>query len=289
MKKGILTALLSIFFILSFGQIPNGYYDNANGKTGYVLKTALFNIIKNPNVDSYDELWSDFWQTDVDNYYENDGTILDIYSENPSGADPYTYSSSNSQCGSYNEEGDCYNREHSFPKSWFNDASPMYSDLFHIYPTDGYVNNRRISYPYGEVSNPSWTSKNGSKLGPCSVAGYNGTVFEPIDEFKGDIARTYFYMATCYQDKIANWSSDVLDGSTDQCYVGWFLNMLIQWSEEDPVSQKEIDRNNAIYQIQGNRNPYIDHPEWVECVWLGSCDNTVNPHPNSSTTAVKSN
>jgi len=284
--KKIYFSLLLLFAIgTTFAQIPAGYYDSATG-TGTTLKTQLYNIIHSHTTLSYSDLWNAFYTTDVDNYYENDTTVLDMYSENPTGTDPYNYDFGNDQCGTYGTEGDCYNREHSFPKSWFNDASPMYTDLFHLYPTDGKVNGQRSNYPYGEVNNPSWTSQNGSKLGPCSVAGYSGTVFEPIDEFKGDLARTYFYMATCYQDKIANWSSVVLDGSTDQCYVGWFLNMLIQWSEDDPVSQKEIDRNNAIYQIQGNRNPYIDHPEWVECVWLNNCGNTVNPPANFYATGV---
>ncbi len=263
-----------------FAQIPAGYYDGTDGLTGSALKTQLFSIIKNPNVDSYNGLWSDFDETDLDSYYENDGTILDIYSENPNGSDPYNYTYPSGQCGSYSGEGSCYNREHSFPKSWFNDAAPMYSDLFHIYPTDGKVNGQRSNYPYGEVSSPTWTSMNGSKLGPCSYPGYTGTVFEPIDEFKGDLARTYFYMTTCYEDKISGWNSAVLSGNSYPGYVNWFLDMLLEWNEQDPVSQKEIDRNNAIYNVQGNRNPYIDHPEWVCAVFGGSCGSNVNMPDN---------
>lgn len=272
--------LIAIIFIIctsvSFAQIPPGYYDSAAGLQGSALKTALFNIIKNPNVDSYSELWSDFYSTDKDNYYEHDGTVLDIYSENPNGTDPYNFTLGSDQCGTYSTEGDCYNREHSFPKSWFNNATPMYSDLFHLYPTDGKVNGQRSNYPYGEVSNPSWTSLNGSKLGPCSYPGYTGTVFEPIDEFKGDLARTYFYMATCYEDRIETWSSVVLNGTSYPCYTSWFINMLLQWNTQDPVSQKEIDRNNAVYNIQGNRNPYIDHPEWVNCIWANNCSSDIS-------------
>ena len=115
----------------------------------------------------------------------------------------------------------------------------------------------RSNYPYGEVSSPTYTSDNGSKLGPCSYSGYTGTVFEPIDEFKGDLARTYFYMATCYEDRISGWSSAVLDGSSYPCYTTWFLNMLLEWDAQDPVSQREIDRNNAVYSVQGNRNPFV--------------------------------
>jgi len=269
MKHIIIFILFFISINLS-AQIPSGYYDSAIGLEGEALKTELFNIIKNPNVTSYTGLWTAFKTTDRDNYYENDGTVMDMYSENPTGSDPYNYIYTSDQCGTYGVEGDCYNREHSFPKSWFNDASPMYSDLFHLYPTDGKVNGQRSNYPFGEVTSASWTSENGSKLGTCSYPGYTGTVFEPIDEFKGDFARTYFYMATCYEDKISGWSSAILNGTSYPCYSTWYINMLLEWNQNDPVSQKEIDRNNAVYGIQDNRNPYIDHPEWVNCVW-SSC------------------
>ena len=269
MKQFIIISLL-LFSTQIFAQIPAGYYDGTDGLEGSALKTVLFGIIKNPNVSSYDGLWTKFKTTDRDNYYENDASVMDIYSENPNGADPYTYHYTSDQCGSYGVEGDCYNREHSFPKSWFNDASPMYSDLFHLYPTDGKVNGYRSNYPYGNVSSASWTSQNGSKLGTCSSPTYSGTVFEPIDEFKGDLARTYFYMATCYEDKISSWNSAALAGNSFPAYTDWYLEIMLQWNSQDPVSDKEIDRNNAIYNIQGNRNPYIDHPEWVECVW-GTC------------------
>ncbi len=277
---------LVTFFVLAFllqgmtnAQIPSGYYDSAAGKTGQALKTALFNIIKNPSVTSYDGLWTSFKTTDKDNYYEKDGTVLDIYSENPSGADPYEFTFGTEQCGTYSTEGNCYNREHSFPKSWFNSASPMVSDLFHIYPTDGKVNGERSNYPYGPNNGELFTSMNGSKLGACTASGYTGTVFEPIDEFKGDLARSYFYMATCYEDKISGWSSVVLDGTSFPCYKTWFLNILLQWNAQDPVSQKEIDRNNAIYKIQGNRNPFIDHPEYVNEIWGNGSSSSVPATP----------
>lgn len=254
---------------IAFAQ-PANYYSTAEGKTGYALKTALHNIIKNHNVQSYGALWTHFQSTDK----KPNGKVWDMYSDVPGGTPAYEYSFGGSdQCGSYAKEGDCYNREHSFPKSWFNLASPMYSDLFHLYPTDGFVNQNRGNYPFGEVANPEWVSTNGSKRGPCSYPGYSGMVFEPIDEYKGDFARTYFYMATRYQDVIASWenySSEgdaVLDGSSDKVFEDWALNLLYSWHVQDPVSQKEIDRNNAVYAIQGNRNPYIDHPEWVGAVW----------------------
>jgi hypothetical protein len=149
----------------------------------------------------------------------------------------------------------------------------MYSDLFHLVPTDGYVNGHRSNYPFGEVGTATWTSLNGSQVGSCNYPGYSGTVFEPIDDYKGDFARNYFYMATRYSDIIANWENyetngdAVLNGTSYPAYEEWFLNMIIEWHNADPVDQKEIDRNNTIYGIQNNRNPYIDHPEYVDLVW----------------------
>ena len=141
----------------------------------------------------------------------------------------------------------------------------MYTDLFHLYPTDGYVNGKRGNLPYGETTNPTWTSSNGSRLGLSSVAGYTGQIFEPIDEYKGDLARTYFYMATRYFGEDGNWpGSDMVDGAEPK---QWALTMLLRWNAEDPVSQKEIDRNDAVFNIQGNRNPFIDNIQYVTAIW----------------------
>lgn len=253
----LLWGLLCLVTIVS-AQAPAGYYSAATGKKGSALKTALYGIIAEHTARSYDNLWDDFKQTDK----RADGKVWDMYSA----VTNYTFGTD--QAGNYKTEGDVYNREHSFPKSWFDDAKPMYTDLFHLYPTDGYVNGRRSNYPYGETSNPTWTSKNGwSRLGPSSTPGYTGTVFEPNDEYKGDLARTYFYMATAYEDKIAGWDSDMLSGNRYPAYASWAITMLLRWAAEDPVSQKEIDRNNAVYGIQKNRNPYIDYPGLEQYVW----------------------
>jgi len=264
----ILTLLLS--FQCVFAQIPDGYYDAASGQSGETLKTTLHGIIDDHTVKSYDYLWTAFQTTDK----KSNGKVWDMYSDVPDGTPSYEFTFGSNQCGNYGQEGDCYNREHSFPKSWFNDASPMYSDLFHLVPTDGYVNGKRSNYPFGEVGTATWTSENGSKLGTCNYPGYSGTVFEPIDEYKGDFARTYFYMATRYEDVIDTWynNSDeadaVLQPNDFPVYETWFLNMLGEWHENDPVSQKEIDRNNDIYSnYQHNRNPFIDHPEYVYDIW----------------------
>jgi len=250
------------FFLSSIllSQVPAGYYDGTEGLTGQELKAELFSIINDHQVQSYSSLWTAFQTTDK----KGDGTVWDMYSDVPGGNPAYTFTFIADQCGNYGSEGDCYNREHSFPKSWFNDQAPMNTDLFHIYPTDGYVNGQRSNYPYGDVGSASWTSTNGSRLGSCTTPGYTGTVFEPIDEYKGDFARTYFYMMTCYMNQVSSWSSPMLDGGD---LSSWARNLLLTWSEEDPVSAKETDRNNEVYAIQDNRNPYIDHPEWTESIW----------------------
>ena len=176
------------------------------------------------------------------------------------------------QCGSYTSVGSCYNREHSFPKSWFGDASPMVSDAFHIYPTDGKVNGQRSNFPYGEcASGTTLSAPSGIKalgrLGRSTFPGYSGTVFEPDDQYKGDFARSYFYMAACYKDRIAGWSSDMLAGNSYPAFSSWAVNLLLKWHRQDPVSDKERKRNEAVYAAQRNRNPFIDHPEMAEYIW----------------------
>ena len=271
--KNRFTLLFVLLTGLAFAQIPANYYNNATG-TGYTLKTQLYNIVKGHNDQGYDGLYVTYQTSDRDYYYENDGTILDMYSENPASADPYNYGSGSGQrCGNYSSEGDCYNREHIIPQSVFNEDAPMHNDAHFITPTDGKVNGIRSNYPHGVVGTATYTSMNGSKLGPGKntgySAGYTGTVFEPIDEFKGDIARMYFYFATRYQNVITSWGNAyaMFNGTTDQVFTATFKNILLQWNAQDPVSPREIARNNAVYARQGNRNPYIDHPEYTNSIW----------------------
>ncbi|MCG8380472.1 MAG: endonuclease, partial [Proteobacteria bacterium] len=157
-------------------QVPANYYDTATG-TGYTLKTQLNAIVTAGHTDQgYGALYTAYQTTHTDNIYENDGTVLDFYSENPTGTDPYNYTHGSRQCGTYNSENDCYNREHLFPQGFFDSNTPMRTDVHHVVPTDGYVNNRRSNYPFGEVSSPTWTSNNGSKVGPNTFGSYSGTV-----------------------------------------------------------------------------------------------------------------
>ncbi|PWB28226.1 endonuclease [Flavobacterium sp. HTF] len=269
MKKNYFLLLL-MFTAFGFSQIPSGYYNTATG-TGYTLKTQLYNIIKGHTDNGYSGLYTTYQTSDVDNFYENDGTVLDMYSENPSGTDPYNYSTGSTQrCGNYSAEGDCYNREHIIPQSVFNEQSPMVADAHFITPTDGKVNGMRSNYPHGTVNSTTYTSQNGSKLGSSSVSGYSGTVFEPVNAFKGDIARMYFYFATRYENTVSGYSYAMFDGSGNKVFTTAFLNVLLAWHAQDPVSAREIARNNAIYARQNNRNPYIDHPEYVNQIWGGT-------------------
>ena len=268
-----ITALLVLNTKSANAQGPHDsviYYQAADGKKGAELKTSLCGIIYNRDEggslnDAYKALWTHFRTTDK----RDNGTVWDMYSnkrEMTFGTD---------QAGNYSKEGDVYNREHSFPNSWFGGkVMPMYTDLHHLYPTDGYVNNKRANYPFGETNGESYMSANNfSKLGKCTYPGYTGTVFEPNDEYKGDFARTYFYMATCYEEKLADWynanaeARPTLDGNAYPGLSQWQLEMLMKWAANDPVSTKETKRNNAVYEIQKNRNPFIDYPGLERYIW----------------------
>ena len=273
MKK-LLSSFLWIVFCLTLNaQIPPGYYNTAAGKKGYALKQVLHDIIKNHTVISYSALWTAYQRTDL----KSNGKIWDMYSNVPNGTPPYEFTFRVDQCGTSRQEGDCYSREHVFCQSWFGGTTePPYSDLFHIYPVDQYVNMRRNNYAFGEVSAPSWTSLNGGKLGKCTVAGFTGTCFEPIDAYKGDIARSLLYMTVRYQTEDANFASS--DMTVKSQIKPWALAMLKQWHRNDPVSDKEKHRNDSVYKIQNKRNPFIDYPELVEIIFGDdSVTTTFNP------------
>ena len=289
MKRLNITLLAAAVALSVSAAAPNGsgtYYQAADGKKAAALKTALCSIVQTTVEHDYGDLWTDFRTTDK----RSDGKVWDMYSSITN----FTFGTD--QAGSYQKEGDVYNREHSFPKSWFGgEIKPMYTDLHHMYPTDGFVNNKRGNYPFGEVSSPTYSSSGGfSKLGPCSYSGYTGTVFEPADEYKGDFARTYFYMVTRYEEKLSDWYSKnsesraTINGTTYPAFQTWQLNMLMEWATNDPVSEKEVARINAVYGIQKNRNPFIDYPGLEQYIWGSkkndafSYDNYVQPDGSSS-------
>ena len=258
-------------------QYIQSYYKNAKNKKGYALRVAMRNIIKNHDTLSYNGLWNAFYTTDK---RPDNNKVWDIYSDRPGSTPDYYFTFGSDQCGSYAVEGDCYNREHTVPKSWFGGSTaPMYTDLFQLYPTDGFVNSKRSNLPIGKVTNATWTSTNGSKVGTSNISGYSGNVFEPIDSFKGDFARIYFYMAVCYMDE--NLGVETQSNFSGGDLKPWAKQLLLQWAALDPVSQKEIDRNNAVYQLQNNRNPFVDYPELVEMIFGSDTNTLFNPvfHP----------
>lgn len=301
-KLYILFLFFSTTLLFAQTDIPSDYYSSANGLTGFELKTALRNIIANGHTArSYDQLYDGDGISGSQGYvdthsdldvvggtnFENDGTILDYYSENPlpntTNNDPYNYTHGSNQCGNQSAEGDCYNREHLVPQSSFNSASPMQTDIHHVIPTDGRVNNFRGSLPFGNVATANWTSLNGSKRGSSAVIGYSGTMFEPIDEFKGDIARALLYFATRYENTVDGYTSfDMFNGTEDQVFQTWGIELLLDWHYNvDPVDQRERERNEATWDFQGNANPFVDHPEYANMIWDPTPDTTDPSNPSN--------
>lgn len=283
--KRISTALLLLLCLTlsvaaqSFDK--KAYYAKAHGLKGQALKTALAGIIASHTTISYDGLYEAYKETDL----RPDGKIWDMYS-NVTNFDP-----DRDRAGSYKKEGDCFNREHSVPQSIFNEASPMKTDLYNVFPTDGYVNNRRSNYSLGEVGTVKFQSAGGfSKQGSPSAHMHDlgcseTSVFEPNDIYKGDLARSCFYFVTCYESRMKGFKSfGMFQTNTYPSLTDWARDMLLEWSEMDQVAQKETDRIEAAYRLQKNRNPFIDFPGLEQYIW-GSyrnvpldIDNYVNPY-----------
>lgn len=292
------------------GGPPAGYYDPAGGLTCQNLKTALRNIITTGQVSlSYGSI-DDIQMPIVDTIRSDDGSssiIWDIYSNNPTGPEPFTFTSAQTTSGGFcvggftpGTEGGCWNKEHTFPKSWFKLGGSAYqqpteADLFVVRPTDSKINGTRGNIPYSRVGAttsyqfptpgafagyPMPPNPVLDKIGASNYPGITATsAFEPHDGVKGDIARGYFYVLTRYQNELANWVSlnsaagisTVVDGTSNGgLYPSFQLSYLLlmyTWHLQDPVDAKEINRNDLVYSQQNNRNPYIDHPEYVALVW----------------------
>ena len=243
----------------SLSSSVRSYYEDVDlSKEGASLKTDFSKCIKSHTNVGYDGLWDVYEDSDDD----GNGNYWDMYSD-------IRHRLGTGTGGNYSKEGDVMNREHVVPQSVFNEKSPMKSDAHQVIPTDGYVNNRRSNYPFAEVGSATYTSKNGSKVGKSSTPGYSGTAFEPVDEYKGDIARINFYFVTCYESEMASgWKSYAMfNYSSSLRLSSWAVDMLLKWAEEDPVSQKEIDRNNGVYKHQKNRNPFVDFPSLAEAIF----------------------
>ncbi|MXS72898.1 T9SS type A sorting domain-containing protein [Flavobacteriaceae bacterium W22] len=297
--------LFSVLFLSAVvsAQIPSGYYDGTTGLSGYALKSKLHDIISSKNINwHYGDLTNYYNQTDLDVYYDHTASntiiLMDIYSEIPTGPDAYEYTTANIT-GSSGAEGLGWNREHMMPQSTFYSNYPMYSDLFYVIPADARINQLRSNYPYGMVgSTIFYTFTNSSRIGNCAIPGvaYTGRVYEPINEFKGDVARSLLYFAVRYEGKLGtfnfnnntNPASDTnpLDGTEERSFDPAYVAMLLQWHQQDPVSQREIDRNNKVYNIQKNRNPFIDNPSWVNLIW-GQTPDTVAPQAVSNVSVTQ--
>ncbi|MGN0186702.1 MAG: endonuclease [Paludibacteraceae bacterium] len=270
------TKLLTLFGALlissSAWAVDASYYTSLDGQSGKELFTAIgttANTGYNGTI-TYSGIWEAYKTTDVD----ASNKIIDIYSA-------CSFTPGDNQCGSYTNVCDCYNREHSVPQNWFGSdvesttKGVAGTDLFHVYPTDGKVNGMRSNYPYGETS--SGTAWGTGKLGTSSFSGYTSQVFEPADEYKGDLARSYFYMITFWGGyKGTNFNQGTYGAvhfTTTYTSEGGYgltaysIALLMKWHRQDPVSQKEIDRNNGIQATQGNRNPFIDYPCLAEYLW----------------------
>lgn len=256
--------LLVIYTGLIPAQIPAGYYHNARNKQKDVLKKALHQLAVPQRVLRYGSgtgyTWEGFFYTDQN----QDGSVIDMYSPIVRYFDGFKSVSD-------------MHIEHAFPKSWWGGNEwPVYKDLFHLYPSDGSINMSKSNNPLGVVTGTP-TSDNGvSKVGPATYPGYSGNVFEPADEFKGDFARSYFYVVTTYQDLAPYWNSPMLEKNTYPVWKPWAIELLKQWHEQDPVSIKEVLRQEEVFKVQGNRNPFIDYPDLVNYIW-GS--DTVNVYP----------
>lgn len=265
MKKFFVTAMLLFVACLSLSA-QQSYYSSINGvKGGETLKNALHKLIDNKNTVDYGSgtarTWGAFYTTD---FIMEDGKrrVADMYS------DVKRY------FGTKGKAVDGMNIEHSVAKSWWggteNDA---YRDLHHLNPSDQEANSRKSNYPMAKLTSVSWT--NGiMNVGKANIAGSSQNAFEPADQYKGDFARTYMYMFTCYQTFTWKYTWMVYENSSYPTIKPWAVDLLLKWHHDDPVSQKEIDRNNAVYAIQGNRNPFVDYPRLADFVWGDSVDYT---------------
>lgn len=257
----------------SLAQIPEGYYSSLKGKKGAELKTAVHNIIKNAKVLSYGSgdrgSWWGFYVTDV----TDDGYCIDRYSPKETWQ---KYGNRGSSIGGMNIE-------HSFAQSWWGKGDcNLKKDLFNIMPCEQRINSSKGNRGMGIVTKV--TNTNGAtKVG----SGANGlSLWEPADEWKGDFSRGYMYIVTAYEDYANKWTSEGKNSLYNNTYPTlkeWAYKLYIQWAKADKPDAVEVKRNNDVYKIQGNRNPYVDFPNLMEYVWGDSTNIAFNPE-----TTVKS-
>lgn len=262
--------LTAVFCFLAFtvdAEYKKGYYDAMDGKSKEALKSAAKSCVQKHTRLDYYGLPGNWIYTDLyPDRYNGDRRWWEMYSDQ-------IYLIRGNQSGNSSFSANKMQREHSIPKSWWKKAgdveyTPAYTDMWNLYPSDASANQAKSNYPFGECAET--TFDNGiTKVGrPMSgFGGGCGLVFEPADQYKGDFARTIFYMATVYDDLpwVINYMFNA--NSSYPTLRPWAYEMLLQWARKDPVSQKEIDRNNGVETQQGNRNPFIDFPELAEYIW----------------------
>ncbi len=263
MKKLLLSCLAVLFATSIFAEIPVGYYHKADGLQKEALKSALNDIVSYGKFLSYGGgtgfTWEGFYYTDRN---AADSSVIDMYSNE---VFKFTYTDGKPDFQAV--EG--MHIEHALPKSWWGGIQyNAYKDLNHLFPAEGRINSAKNDLPLGIVGEA--TSDNGvSKVGKNTfrTEDYSGNCFEPNDEYKGDFARAYFYVVTAYEEFSEIWESPMIDKNTYPVWKDWALDLLLQWHRNDPVSPKELTRQEAVYGVQGNRNPFIDYPELVEHIW----------------------
>ena len=272
------TPFLLLFFLslpyLATAGIPNGYYNAANGKKKAALKAAMHDIIQPDaqNLLTYGsgagKTWSGFYVTDR----TADGYVIDRYSPR---SEWRKFSSSDNAYSASAPSG--MNIEHSFPKSWWGGSNNnAYKDLFNLMPCESGINSTKSNYAMGKVTGN--IKGNGyTKVGTGPTSSGNKNLWEPADEWKGDFARDYFYMVTAYSD--LNWTSnglDMLENNNWPTMQAWAYTLLLQWARQDPVDEIERKRNDDVYSIQKNRNPFVDFPNLAEYIWGDSVNFAFN-------------
>ncbi|MBP5772417.1 MAG: endonuclease [Bacteroidaceae bacterium] len=260
MKRHLLTSFFFLLLTLTVLAQNAAYYKAANGKMKAELKAALKGIIANHTKITYDNLWAAYEKVDyIENKTNSSGQykVFDYYSNET------FYFNGNGKAVSG------MNKEHVAPQSWWGGGTNINvgCDLIQVLPSEAKANSAKSNYPLGVVTGSVSFTNARIKTGK----GSNGKmVFEPCDEYKGDFARIYFYVATCYPDVEWESFSDIEVAFTKQDYPTLkadFVNLLLQWHRQDPVCEWEQTRNNRAYKVQKNRNPFIDYPELAEYIW----------------------
>lgn len=255
--------------IAALAEVPVSYYTSTNGKKKSELKAALFSIIQPKKTLTYGSgsgrTWQGFYTTDR----LPNGEVRDRYSND------HRYFSKDNPYAAVSG----MNIEHSFPKSWWGGTTNnAYKDLFNLMPCEEKINNSKSNYAMGVVTSVS-TDNGCTKVGKGTTkTGTTKTLWEPADNWKGDFARAYMYMATTYSN--LTWEGEgltMLERNAWPTLQEWAYTLLLKWNREDPVDEIEIARNEAVYGIQSNRNPFVDFPHLAEYIWGDSVNVAFNP------------